>query len=281
MRFKSFTVILSIGLLVVVACRTSLSDTSMVHNSKSDSSIKLPQETNDLLAKPVELILPEIPMIQEVEYVKKHITQTFTSLEKAHVKASDPKLFCDSESEIIPLSLFADTDYAFPLPNANLISPYAGRRRNHSGVDLKTRANDTIVAAFSGVVRLAKPYQAYGNVIVIRHYNGLETVYSHNSKHLIKVGEHVEAGQPIALTGRTGRATTEHLHFETRIDGQHFNPTLIFDFETRTLQHKNLICIKKGSSIKVEAIDLFPHQLMSSYINPDLQSLYSHSSSLK
>lgn len=79
-----------------------------------------------------------------------------------------------------------DEDYAFPLPGAKVISPYAGRRRHHSGVDLKTCANDTIVAAFDGIVRMAKPYAAYGNVVVIRHYNGLETVYSHNSKIWLK-----------------------------------------------------------------------------------------------
>jgi len=90
-------------------------------------------------------------------------------------------------------------------------------------------------SAFDGIVRLAKPYYAYGNVIVVRHYNGLETVYSHNSKNLVKPGDYVKAGQPIALTGRTGRATTEHLHFEVRVNGQHFNPNLVFDLQERKL----------------------------------------------
>ena len=80
---------------------------------------------------------------------------------------------------------------------------------------------------------MSKPYYAYGNLVVIRHANGLETIYSHNCKNLVRSGDVVKAGQPIGLTGRTGRATTEHVHFETRINGQHFNPNLIFDLKER------------------------------------------------
>lgn len=193
---------------------------------------------------------------------RKRITLDFTYYDTHHVRSQDCLLFCNSDTEIIDLAFLSENDYAFPLPGAKVISPYAGRRSNHSGVDLKTCANDTIVAAFDGVVRMAQPYAAYGNVVVIRHYNGLETVYSHNSKNLVKSGDVVKAGYPVALTGRTGRATTEHLHFETRINGQHFNPSLVFDFTTKTLQPQNLLCIKKGSSIVVKAVDPFPYHLV-------------------
>ena len=101
---------------------------------------------------------------------------------------------------------------------------------------------------------MAKPYGAYGNVIVIRHPNGLETVYSHNVKNLVKSGDVVKAGMAIGLTGRTGRATTEHLHFETRINGQHFNPGLIFDMKKGTLRTDYLQCTKKGKGIVVKAL---------------------------
>ena len=84
---------------------------------------------------------------------------------------------------------------------------------------------------------MAKPYAAYGNVVVVRHTNGLESVYSHNSRNLVKSGDVVKAGTPLALTGRTGRATTEHLHLEFRIDGQHFNPSLV-------LEKKTVLCVK-------------------------------------
>ena len=130
---------------------------------------------------------------------------------------------------------------------------YGGRGGGrHTGVDIKTRANDTIRCAFNGIVRMSKPYYAYGNIVVIRHANGLETLYSHNFKNLVKTGDVVKAGQPIGLTGRTGRATTEHVHFETRINGQHFNPNLIFDLKERTLRKECIKCTKNGSKIVVK-----------------------------
>ena len=171
----------------------------------------------------------------------------------------------DENSMLIDLSLIQKEDYAFPLPGAKVISPYAGRRKHHSGVDLKTCANDTIISAFDGIVRLAKPYYAYGNVIVVRHYNGLETVYSHNSKNLVKPGDYVKAGQPIALTGRTGRATTEHLHFEVRVNGQHFNPNLVFDLQERKLNNQCLVFTQKGGKIAVKPVELMPHQFAGDY----------------
>ena len=108
-------------------------------------------------------------------------------------------------------------------------------------------------AAFDGVVRMSKPYYAYGNLVVIRHANGLETIYSHNCKNLVRSGDVVKAGQPIGLTGRTGRATTEHVHFETRINGQHFNPNLIFDLKERKLRKECIKCSKNGSGIIVKS----------------------------
>ena len=118
----------------------------------------------------------------------------------------------------------------YPLPGAKVISPY-GRRggRSHTGVDIKTRPNDNILAAFDGVVTMSQRYAAYGNLIKIRHERGLETWYSHNSKNLVSVGDRVKAGQVIALTGQTGRASTAHLHFELRLNGAVQNPSLLFD----------------------------------------------------
>ena len=132
-----------------------------------------------------------------------------------------------------------------------MISAY-GARRGHSGTDIKTKANDTIRCAFDGIVRMAKTYAAYGNVVVVRHDNGLESIYSHNSRNLVKSGDIVKAGDAVGLTGRTGRATTEHVHFETRINGQHFNPNLIFDLKERTLRKECIKCTKNGSKIVVK-----------------------------
>lgn len=101
---------------------------------------------------------------------------------------------------------------------------------------------------------MSKPYYAYGNVVVVRHSSGLETVYSHNSKNLVHSGDTVHVGQPIALTGRTGRATTEHLHFETRINGEHFNPHIIFSMKNHTLRKECVCCTKSAQGIIVKPI---------------------------
>ena len=177
----------------------------------------------------------------------------FSSMEINHIRVATPGLFTKDKNLLLHLDTLTENEYAFPLPGAKVISPY-GTRRGHSGADLKTCAGDTIRAAFSGVVRMSKPYAAYGNVVVIRHSNGLETIYSHNVKNLVQSGDRVLAGQPVALTGRTGRATTEHLHFETRINGQHFNPDLIFNLKEGTLRKECVQCAKKGNEILVKAI---------------------------
>ncbi len=149
--------------------------------------------------------------------------------------------------QIIDLSKVPEEDWAYPLPGAKVISPYGGRGgRMHSGVDLKTRANDRIYAVFDGVVIMSQSFYGYGNCVILQHANGLQTLYSHNSRNLVKVGDYVHAGQKIALTGRTGRATTEHLHFEVRRNGRHYNPDILFDHRTHQLKQHALMFSKDG-----------------------------------
>ena len=136
--------------------------------------------------------------------------------------------------------------WAYPLPGSHVISPFGGPRR-HSGVDIKTKPNDRIVAAFDGVVVKSCPFAGYGNCIRIKHRYGFETLYSHQSKNFVKVGEKVKAGQVIGLTGRTGRATTEHLHFEVFFQGRRLNPAVLFDHTNKSLQQVTLTLGKSGS----------------------------------
>ena len=146
--------------------------------------------------------------------------------------------------------------WCYPLPGAKVISPYGSRgRRPHSGTDLKTKPNDQILAAFDGEVVFSDTYYGYGNLVRIKHANGLETYYSHNSKNLVKVGDRVKAGDVIALTGRTGRATTEHLHFETRINGQHVNSARFFDHQTHQLRTDAFHKTKDGYIAKAVKAD--------------------------
>ena len=134
----------------------------------------------------------------------------------------------------------------YPLPGAKVISPYGERGRHHTGVDLKTFARDTIRAAFDGIVVSAQPITGYGNCLIVRHPYGFETLYSHNAKNLVAQGDYVEAGQPIALAGRTGRATTEHLHFELRVADQRHDPQLLFDHDTHQLRGGQLVFFRNG-----------------------------------
>lgn len=129
----------------------------------------------------------------------------------------------------------------FTMPSVGHMTSNFGRRgsrRYHYGVDIKVYTGDTIYAAFDGKIRV-KDYEGkgYGNYLVMRHVNGLETVYGHLSKFLVKENQNVRSGQPIGLGGNTGRSTGSHLHFETRFLGQPINPNFIIDF-------KNQTCIK-------------------------------------
>ncbi len=125
--------------------------------------------------------------------------------------------------------------------DGHVTSPYGWRRgRMHEGIDLKAQVGDNIYAAFDGVVRLAKYNGAYGNCLVIRHYNGLETVYGHASKLLVKVNDVVKGGDVVALAGNTGRSTGSHLHFEVRVGGNIINPTYILDTDKRQIRDTTL-----------------------------------------
>lgn len=170
----------------------------------------------------------------------------------AGLEASDP--FAGGKRFTLNLGNMADGDWHYPLPGARVISPYGPRGgRSHTGTDLKTKANDDILAAFDGTVTMSQVYSGYGNCIVLRHANGLETLYSHNSRNLVKVGDHVKAGQRIALTGRTGRATTEHLHFEIRVAGKPYNSDLIFNHVTRRL-HTHQVTFNKGGQASIQKV---------------------------
>lgn len=125
----------------------------------------------------------------------------------------------------------------FCMPTTSrIITSNFGRRwgRMHKGLDIKVYIGDTIRAAFSGKVRIVN-YEAkgYGNYVVIRHYNGLETIYGHMSKNLVEENQTVRAGEAIGLGGNTGRSTGSHLHFETRLCGVALNPALMFDFRNQ------------------------------------------------
>ncbi|HAH58441.1 MAG: peptidoglycan DD-metalloendopeptidase family protein [Lentimicrobium sp.] len=140
-------------------------------------------------------------------------------------------------NDTIHLLLNNPLEAAFHFPRkGKLLSPYGPRgSRFHAGMDIKLETGDTVVSAFDGKVRIARVMNGYGKMVVVRHNNGLETVYGHLSRILVNVNDEVSAGTPLGLGGRSGRATTSHLHFETRLLGEHFDPRRIIDFDNFAL----------------------------------------------
>lgn len=128
------------------------------------------------------------------------------------------------------------TGFVMPTTNTKVTDIFGYRRRRrrvHNGLDIKVQIGDTIRSAFDGKVRIVKNQgrrTGYGKYVVIRHENGLETVYGHLSKWLVTEDQFVKAGDPIALGGNTGRSTGPHLHFETIFMGKALDPALMFDF---------------------------------------------------
>lgn len=160
---------------------------------------------------------------------------------------------------IIPESYTFDlTGFCMPTEHTRITDVFGyrpRRRRSHYGLDVKVYVGDTIRAAFDGKVRIVKNQgrRGYGKYVVIRHDNGLETVYGHLSKQLVKVDQLVKAGEPIALGGNTGRSTGSHLHFEVQFLGVRLNPADMFNFEKQDIVadtytfHKNKSAAKGAS----------------------------------
>lgn len=140
----------------------------------------------------------------------------------------------------------ADCDHALP-SSGHVTSPFGPRKgRMHYGVDLKLQTGDPVLSAFAGMVRISRYNPTFGHVVVIRHFNGLETLYAHLSKRSVYPGELVEAGDLIGLGGNTGRSYGSHLHFEVRFMDQPIDPNEVFDLSNGTLKAKTFD-IHKGT----------------------------------
>lgn len=135
--------------------------------------------------------------------------------------------------------LFGEGNGKFVMPFKNYVTSNFGPRRFgwHYGIDIKVLKGDTILAAMDGVVRVTKyDRRGFGNVVVVRHANGLETIYGHLSLVMVSPNQIVRAGEPVGLGGNTGRSTGSHLHFETRYLGEPFDPNCFIDFSKNCLK---------------------------------------------
>ncbi|MCC7301394.1 MAG: peptidoglycan DD-metalloendopeptidase family protein [Bacteroidia bacterium] len=133
------------------------------------------------------------------------------------------------------INMYPEGHEEFFMPTCAIVSSPFGWRGDtamHNGIDLDLNRGDPVVAAWDGIVRMCGRHGNYGNLVVVRHYNGLETVYAHLHKIRVKVGMQVKAGQAVGLGGSTGRSTGSHLHFEVRFKGQPINPKYFISFRS-------------------------------------------------
>ncbi len=170
-----------------------------------------------------------------------------------------PKVDFSNKKDTTPIVLVNPEKnqlYAHPADEYRISSRFGPRRRRfHYGIDLAMPTGTPIYSTFDGTIRVAKWNKSYGNLIVIRHDNGLETYYAHLSRIQVKPGQKVKAGEQIGLAGNTGRSYGSHLHFETRYLGAAINPDVIIDFSNEghklksdTLQLTASCFRRKGSS---------------------------------
>lgn len=161
--------------------------------------------------------------------------------------AGDEKLLFPLTSlDSIPLSFNLDIENSylsfFKIPIFGVVTSNYGWRdgRMHKGIDIDLNKGDKVGAAFDGKVRVARKQGGFGNVVIIMHPSGLETVYAHLHKIKVKEGEIVLSGQTIGLGGNTGRSRGSHLHFEMRYKGYALNPATIVSFTQAKTYHHTL-----------------------------------------
>ena len=204
----------------------------------------------DLLARqaPIDKKLKAIDSVALIRQIKKEMA-AYPAF-GLYPDWNNTRVHAFGNAVVVPDTFRIDmTGFAMPTTNTKITSKFGPRRRRmHNGIDVKVYIGDTIRAAFSGKVRMVKyERRGYGKYVVIRHENGLETIYGHLSKQMVNEDQYVEAGEVIGLGGNTGRSTGSHLHFETRFLGQAINPALLFDFEKQDIVTDTYL-FKKGNN---------------------------------
>jgi LysM repeat protein len=171
-----------------------------------------------------------------------------------------PKTEFARKNDTIVFTLVGTNDHPYFHPyHGKVISKFGPRHgRMHTGTDVKLHLGDSVFCAFDGKVRLAQKFSGYGNLVLVRHKNGIETLYAHLKSIKVKVNDTIRAGELVGLGGRTGRATTEHLHFETRIFGDPFDSNKYIDFENYCLRSNLIFYKNKQITIDVDKFKVEP-----------------------
>jgi murein DD-endopeptidase MepM/ murein hydrolase activator NlpD len=145
----------------------------------------------------------------------------------------------------------------FHYPTNGVMTSVFGPRwgRMHYGLDIDLETGDNVFAAWEGMVRISQYHSSYGNVVVVRHNNGLETLYAHMSQRKVRPGDHVEAGEVVGLGGNTGRSYGSHLHFEIRYMGDAIDPNLIVDPAKKSIRDWQFTLNKKHFDYVAAEVD--------------------------
>ncbi len=244
MNLKNSILRLVLSILIVAGIATN--SIVCAQNLQSASSYS---KAHEKLLSYQNRVQDQIKLIETQEYASHLVEEDEPELD-IYTEGWESDQVNAYKNAVIPASQDLDVSkFSMPVPG-HVTSRYGYRprfRRMHRGIDLKLQIGDTVRAAFSGKVRLTKyERRGYGFYVILRHDNGMETVYGHLSRFLVKPNQRVEVGDPIALGGNTGRSTGPHLHFETRFMGVAINPEAIFDFENKTT-HTDTYTFKKSN----------------------------------
>ena len=245
---------------------TELPDSTNVEVVKPDSAaVVKPQSVRPVKTlgqvAPIDTLATESAMISIVlfndntwRYVMSENYKADSEVFSDHWNTTATHAYTDVELSSLPEAtpiLLVDSLESYHYPYIGRITSRYGPRRGraHQGLDISLKTGDPIYATFDGKVRFSKAAGNYGNLVIIRHNNGLETYYAHLSQRDVEVGDWVVAGQQIGLGGSTGRSTGPHLHFEVRYKGQSFDPERLIDFQTGNLRRAELLLKRRHFSI--------------------------------
>lgn len=238
-------------ILSIAALKLNAADASFFDDRTKPGDDKKVKKAKDDTTKFVvnEEVLTETPDTNLILFPSNDIYASWDTV-SAH-----PYSFYDAfKMDSVTICLTVDGDGGFAVPAKGLVTSEFGwrRYRPHYGTDIDLETGDTVVSAFDGMVRISKSYYGYGNCVIVRHNNGIETVYGHLSKLLVEPGQIVKAGEIIGLGGNTGRSTGSHLHWEMRYLGQALDAQDFVDFEKGVLKQSSFVLRKSDVENKYD-----------------------------
>ena len=226
-----------------------------VHNNKDTTHVNRVISHEELVYMVDSILDLDTISLQAIEMITAYSAElekmktsklNFMPAEEFYEDFDEQTVFSPASDECLPdlmdLLMTNDSLGTYTPPICGIVTSNYGWRekRMHKGIDIDLNKGDKVLSAFDGKVRIARRQNGYGNVVIVRHYNGLETVYAHLSKIKVKAGQTVTSGQLLGLGGMTGHATGTHLHFEVRFKGHALNPANVISFTDNKIYNDTL-----------------------------------------